>query len=843
MEQTHVGYRGINGRSPEPLEYTAPAFAAPSRPSPLPRNYNNNYSNNNYSYGAPSGSLRSTRSTNNAYARGELPAGTRAVQPRRGHAFTAEPHAFDGNNAFRSSASPPPPQQQQRAHLQPFVPDASERRTPDMYTQTIDYSYRRGQQAPLSVPSGPVVTTFPEDEYMRTTSARKFRSGDYEDGGAGPSNNVRYARRGSSASSQNDALSGRASPRAPLGNARLIAGRAKATRDSIGMALSPPPRPVPSSRVEFGFSSPAMATLAQSPEHDEIADIIADMTKTRISPLNIVPDVEERPRAHVLLQLGDDVKRAVLEGAPSLTLLVNLFIEKYQSRLAEDPEALPEIYIRDPKSKVFYELEDMADVVDGAVLSWRTKPLVESKAGISAESNDAKSVESNDAKPVEPNDESSAELNDKGPAESQPADNKDHGIADLAKTVAALAETVAALPAQLTSELNGAMQQLQDRTSTAIESMSTQVQRSLATQPQPSPIAPSAMDVDDGKSAPATPSITRSASMPVANSEDTEKLRKQLRKAEMELGIERQKHQEAVSALETEKSTLSSELDKLRKDVSSHPNVLRVRIEEGKLMLKNEYRAQNSLFEDVHGMVQEMRKDVAQRGSIPSAQMMKKANAELKTIEEGTQKLIKFINETRSDWKRTWEEELQNILKEQSFVKDVEQMLGELLDDTKHLDDVLDKLDKIIGLKLKERSKDDYVPAAATKFIDVVAPDDARDAKGDLFKQITCVDIDHQRRVDALKAAERLRLQELAAKVNEFDDELSDFVSQRKLRKTGGTEELERRRAEKNVEIMKDMLKSAEEAEQARRAKIAQRKAAKKQPKERPPTSSSSKEH
>ncbi|KAJ1910746.1 hypothetical protein LPJ71_003105, partial [Coemansia sp. S17] len=76
--------------------------------------------------------------------------------------------------------------------------------------------------------------------------------------------------------------------------------------------------------------------------------------------------------------------------------------------------------------------------------------------------------------------------------------------------------------------------------------------------------------------------------------------------------------------------------------------------------------------------------------------------------------------------------------------------------------------------------------------------------------------------------AERIRQTELATKVNEFDEELSDFVTQRKLRKTGGTEELERRRAEKEIEVMKDMLKSVEEDAQARRAKVAQRKAASK---------------
>ncbi|KAJ2798073.1 Bud site selection protein 6 [Coemansia guatemalensis] len=667
-------------------------------------------------------------------------------------------------------------------------------------------------------PAGPVLTSFPE-EYIKSPNPRKFQAGDYEDGGAGPS--AQYGGRLSSASSGYENVSRNASPRPQerhnaAGNVRL-SSRAKATR--AGALASPGPRPLPSQRVEFSYTNPAMSTLAQahSPDHDEIAGIIADMTKTRISASDNDDDSNDRPKPamHVYLQLGDDTKRALLED-PSPTSLVNLFIEKYQGRLDDNPEVLPSIYIKDPKANVLYELEDMADVVDGAVLSWHNRPITqETKAEPDAKDDEKASTQQN--------------------------------VEGLSTIVSALAETVAQLPVQLRDELATAVKHMQDHTKEAIDAMSAQVQASLAThheqqqqqrleqqqQQQQRSVALDAMDVDK-------PSITRSASVPLAEdsaADDVKGLQQRLQQVELELAISRQQHREAVAAGDEEKAKITAELEKLRKDVASHPNILRVRIEEGKQMLKSSYREHNTSFEDVHSMVQEMRKDVAQRGSIPSPQMMKKAGSQLKHIETGVNELVAFINDTRSDWKRTWEEELQNILKEQSFVKDVEQLLGELLDDTRHLDDVLDKLDKIIELKLAERAKDDYVPPAATKYIDVVAADDVRDAKKDFLKQIVCVDVDHQRRLDALSAAERLRLQELAAKVNEFDEELSDFVGQRKLRKTGGTEELERRRAEKDVEVMKDMLKSVEEAEQARRAKIAQRKNAKKQ-QQKPPTSS-----
>ncbi|KAJ2906445.1 Bud site selection protein 6, partial [Coemansia aciculifera] len=651
-------------------------------------------------------------------------------------------------------------------NLQPFVPDSTERRgTPEYYSasnsnstqQAADYSYRHYQQQQQQPLPSPINTHGGSYNMPPARSASRART---------------YSRDREDEPMSNHSSGDFSRQAALMGSARLVSGRmdgGETSEDSL---------PAPSQRVEFGSTtnpvkSPFSSSL--SPERDEIADIIADMSTTRITSGddNDFDDSDAlfiggKSSVYVYLQLGDSVKRVVLTERPSQTILVNLFIEKYRGRLAaEDPESLPAIYINDAKNaSIFYELEDMADITDGSILSWRTQPLssVSTKAAPKAD------------------------------------------VSDLESIVRSLVETVAQLPAQIKGELASAVGQVMDHTNVAVGSIKL---------PAATPILADAE----------RPAIARSASAPLVGSAEIDELHARVQQLELALSVERQARREEVAASELAKVNAISELEKIKESVARHPNILRVRIEEGKVMLKNDYRQLNTRFEDVHALVQEMRKDVAQRGSIPSSQMMRKATADLKAVESGTEKLVAFINETRTDWKRTWEEELQNILKEQSFVKDVEQMLGELMDDTQHLNDVIDKLNKIIDLKLRERAKDDYVPSAATKFLDVVSSDDAPDAKKDFLMQISCVDVDHERRLDALKTAERLRQTELAAKVNEFDEELSDFVTQRKLRKTGGTEELERRRAEKEVEVMKEMLKSVEEAEQARRAKLAQRKA------------------
>ncbi|KAJ1801676.1 Bud site selection protein 6 [Coemansia sp. RSA 2399] len=769
---TYQGGSGADGQSPEPADYTVYGGATRPLGSAMTRAYG---ATSNYGNAGPistMGSLRSTRST----------AGNKP-QARRAHEY------LQSNSEITGLSS----------HLQPFVADTSGGTTAAQAGPT-DYGYHRrmtGASAgrPTSSRSTamqqpPASTSFGNVDYVpRTSSMRKYNiAGDYED--------TRATQPPFAVSA--DAYSRRTSSRMLPATTAAIA----------------------SQRVDFGYTSPTMMVASRSPERDdEIADIIADMSKTRITAQgdsttneSSAEDVDTRNRSSpvrfVFLQLGDDTRKAVIDGpgAPSHVELVNLFIDKFQGRLAENPNTVPSVYLKDPASGVFYELEDTDDVATGSLLQWRPAPLVRT-------------------------------TDDSGTLAAVEA---------LAETVRALSATVTQLPAQMKAEIDGALgsakQHADHVVSEAIVKTLGQI-TALLGEGEPSRLRTqdtrTSGDGDDADAidaglvvaGPSNPSIARSASMPSAGDARLADVQSKLRKAELALSVTRQEHQAALAAVQGAHDALALDMDKLRKDVASHPNVLRVRIEEGKTILKADYRALNTRFEDVDAMVQEMRKDVTQRGAIPTQHMVRTVESEIAAIEGGTKRLLAFINDTRADWKRTWEEELQNILKEQGFVKDVEQLLGELKDDNSDLAGVVDKLDKVIDFKQQERTKEGYVPPAATRFLDVVSADDAPDAKKSFLMQISCVDVDHARRLDALDAAEKLRRKELlASKVNEFDEELSDFVGQQKLRKTGGTEELERRRAEKEIEVMKDMLKSVEEVELARREKLAQRKAVKKKP-------------
>lgn len=77
---------------------------------------------------------------------------------------------------------------------------------------------------------------------------------------------------------------------------------------------------------------------------------------------------EARPRSFpVFLQVGREVKKAVIEPGLSVSSLRVLFVDKFAYNPGQ--ENFPGIYIRDPSSGVQYELEDMDEVKPKCLLS------------------------------------------------------------------------------------------------------------------------------------------------------------------------------------------------------------------------------------------------------------------------------------------------------------------------------------------------------------------------------------------------------------------------------------------------------------------------------------------
>ena len=75
-----------------------------------------------------------------------------------------------------------------------------------------------------------------------------------------------------------------------------------------------------------------------------------------------------------------------------------------------------------------------------------------------------------------------------------------------------------------------------------------------------------------------------------------------------------------------------------------------------------------------------------------------------------------------------------------------------------------------------------------------------------LLMEIRTKDSDPNQRLKAIEAQQKAREREKANQTDEFEQELSGFVTGRKLRKTGGTEETERKTQRRQDQVLKRMM-------------------------------------
>lgn len=205
-----------------------------------------------------------------------------------------------------------------------------------------------------------------------------------------------------------------------------------------------------------------------------------------------------------------------------------------------------------------------------------------------------------------------------------------------------------------------------------------------------------------------------------------------------------------------------------------------------------------NMLDEIQKNVEDFRSDLVQRRCQPSQLRIKHT---VKLMEKVNQTLLsesEFLSEVKPNWKKAWEFMLQDIVKEQQALKEHEAIINDMRADHQHLSETLSQLKKFMELKRKSRQSRPSFEVAP------VGEDD--DVRQSLLQEISCVEADSERRLRAFEEAMQSREWELQNQVNPFEEELSDFVSTSKLRKTGGTEELDKRRRQQDEENLKAML-------------------------------------
>ncbi|KAG1732477.1 actin interacting protein 3-domain-containing protein [Suillus lakei] len=469
----------------------------------------------------------------------------------------------------------------------------------------------------------------------------------------------------------------------------------------------------------------------------------------------------------VFLQVGREVKKVTIEPGLSFSSLRMLFVDKFSYNPGQ--ENFPAIYIRDPSSGVQYELEDIEEVKEKCLLSLNIEPLDQIKQHIDTQistlSNDLKELRtaiSNDRRSSHANPIIAHDFVESTPRADRPSERQLHNVARrLSRIVGDVSSSGSPF---ILPQMTGQSLQLQPQM-TGASVMSEYSNRV----------------VDDLKT----------------QFDEVQNLRR-------DLGIMRQLYTEFMKSTKDSLGALRTQTQSVKQLASVKVGGARGFIDQGKTKLDS--RSQNVLtkVEELQDTVEALRDDVLKRHMTPKPQLVKQIQEDIASTATELASLKEHIDTVRPMWKKTWEEELQNIVEEQGFLGHQEEFLTDLLEDHKALVDVFGHVDKVISIRGTTPGRSNrgrgFKPLPA---------DEGHTGLGTVMMEIRGAAVDPERRMKAIEANQKNRERELASRSDEFQEELSGFVGGKRLRMTGGAEEVDRVRQRRNELALKAMFNNA----------------------------------
>jgi hypothetical protein len=448
----------------------------------------------------------------------------------------------------------------------------------------------------------------------------------------------------------------------------------------------------------------------------------------------------------LFLQYKSKVKKIVLpEGREELSIgrLQLAFIEKFSWNTQQNGTDLPEIYIQDPVSGVRHELEDLSDVKDRTVLALNVEPLDEVKRHI------------------------------------------DDGMSALTKIVQEVKQNV--------DDQSATLQQVSDRQ----QETAKEVAR-LASAP------PVTVQAVDGSKAPISPGRRLNS----GQLGEVQSLRR-------DLAVLRQTYSNFQTDIQTSMSTIRAKAANV-KAVTIKAAIPDIEGDAGYAHVKNGRKQLNSdsdrlvgKVDDLQDLVEDLRKDVVHRGVRPLPRQLESVAKDITGLSKELKKMEEYMKQEKPIWTKIWEKELEDVCQGRDELRLMEDLLVDLRDDLEKASETF----TLVEQATKEQMKDNGTSASAgtarqfSKGLNSLGNSlDQNAAKEGVLGEVRALQPNHENRLEAIERAEKLRQKELESrKGNAMHRELVSFVSDGKLKKSGGFEEVERSRKARDDKIRREV--------------------------------------
>jgi len=270
-----------------------------------------------------------------------------------------------------------------------------------------------------------------------------------------------------------------------------------------------------------------------------------------------------------------------------------------------------------------------------------------------------------------------------------------------------------------------------------------------------------------------------------------------------DLAVMRQLYSGFVSQTKESLAGIRAQAQTLHQTASTKVGGNRAFINSGKAKLDG--RSQNILteVERLQDTVENLKDDVLKRQMLPKRNAMQALKADVTAASNELQFLAEQMKTVKPIWKETWETELQNIVEEQSFLQHQEQLVQDLLEDHKQLEEIYARIEKVVSI----RSSNGSGSLSGRRGFRPPPPDEGHEGLSTVMLQIRGASVDPEKRLKAIEASQKARAKEQEERrTDEFQAELSGFVAGKKLRLTGGAEEVERVRQKKSQATLQAMF-------------------------------------
>ncbi|KAF9103268.1 Bud site selection protein 6, partial [Mortierella sp. AM989] len=459
----------------------------------------------------------------------------------------------------------------------------------------------------------------------------------------------------------------------------------------------------------------------------------------------------------LFLQVGKSVKKTKFEGELTHSGLRMLFMEKFQYNPGQDD--FPTIYVKDPQTNIHYELESLTDVKQNAFLSLNVDDLENIQRKM------------------------------------------DQGFASLAKELSDIKKAQ--------ESVEQARQKAAASAAAAVVAASIQPERSGSSTNLEGPLALRSMVQKVLIKSKANPSADSSSGQSKVSAASLKSHYDEVQTLRRDLGVVRQLYMELQTETKSMLGSLAGYTSQMKKQAQDAPMSSRLFIENGKVKLDKKSEDLTNKIEDLQDVVEDMKINVTQRRGRPSDNSMIFVDKQCDEIATEIEELSDYIQTLRPSWKKTWEVELQTIVKEQMFLKEQEALLEDLKEDRSSLLQTLGNLKKLLELQAKNGSGQN----TKEYFFQPVVDENFEGLKT-VLEEVKLIEPDSDKRLKAMAQMEKLRHIELSNRIDEFEQELTTFVGASKLRKTGGALEVERQRQQRDSENLKAMFGASKSAEQ-----------------------------